>query len=829
MRVGDTPFPETSEELRLQVLEVLYDVIKHPKCDESILISLAEKIILSLAKALTDTFPAVKRFGADIVIFLANSIPTQFRMSFKPLLKSLVGNANHQHSKTRSATLKAIGTGLVCIKDEYEKLMEDPVLPLLSKMVADRTAITRKELAVIVSTFLSDRIKLNKSSFTRADVEATAILLLLQGDEADEVTIAALEGLKTLAKTWYMSDCMDIEAKNNNGPAFSQNDHIEDGELELQRALSSSEETTSRIRNDVDESLVLTKFIDTNISTLLDIIIAGTDSWTSDSKRRYIKSLNVLINLSKTAIQPFIPQLLSCLSQPIRDDSSEIRIVAEDCCCTLGKVIPFQDITDLLIPRILGEVPGGDTSSHRTSALRVLTHTTQGISSTIGNNEASEFVLSITTSLTNKTLFEFREPALREATLLMIRALIDGFPAECKTLQIQRNILFCLLFLLGRCPGETDVVPEAAYSVLCRLAALDEFKGANFNNENIQSIFSLHQSMTSSNIQQLFTKHFMPCFHYLCPPEHPLPNWELSSPVKAAFVQLLTHCPKEAWVSHKAVLEVIVPQIQHKKGPEQGSTEANMLSYASVRGEEVIDSLAGAVDVRLSLIIALEELIKAGTSDWQCSEFIAASAEKIFSQALTPNLVWRVGRVEATVRKVALAACYAMLKAGAVRVDSLYKVAPELVPLITSHLDDHDTSPRHIGCLCLTVIFERLKGAFGDQAIHEMYPKLLKRLDDSSDAVRLAICGTLQSFLLSAPKSCYSGTTIDYMLDQLFIHLDDPDPTIQEAVLQVIVKAGKFIDKEIVLKKANNNRKNHRSPVMCDKVINEVQGYEILS
>lgn len=788
--------------------------------------------MLSIAKALTDTFPAVKRFSAEIIIFLATTIPTQFRMSFKPILKSLVGNANHQHSKTRAATLKAMGTGLVCIKEEYEKLMEDPVLPVLSKMVADRTAITRKELAIIVSSFLSDRIKLNNSSFIRADIEATTILLLLQGDESEDVSNAACDGLNTLAKTWYMSDCMDIDTKenDNNSPAFSRNGHIEDGELELQKATISSKDTIkSNDKIDLTDSEMLHKFIDTNISTLLEIIIVGTESWTSDSKRRYIKSLDVLINLSLTTIRPFIPQLLSCLSQPIRDESVEIRTVSEDCCRSLGRVVQFQDIIELMIPRVLGEISGGDTFSQRTSALRLLTHITQGIAIVISNSEsmANEFVTAITICLTNKALFEFREAPLREAVLLLIRAVIDGFPFQCKSLNIQRNILFSLLFLLGSCPGETDIVPEVAYNVLCKLSALDEYKGTNIN--DIQSVFNLQQSITSGNVQSLIAKHFMPCFNYLCPPEHPRPKWEITSPIKSAFVQLLIHCPKEAWVSHKAVFDIIVPQIQHEKGPEHGSTEANMLSYASVRGEEVIDALAGAVDVRLSLIIALEEMIKAGTSDWQCSEFIAASAEKIFSQALTPNLVWRVGRVEATVRKVALAACYAMLKAGAVRVDTLYKIAPELVPLIVSHLDDHDTSPRHIGCLCLTVIFERLKGAFGDQAIHEMYPKLLKRLDDSSDAVRLAVCGTLQTFLLSAPKSCYSGTTLDYMLDQLFIHLDDPDPTIQDAVLQVIVKAGKFIDKELVMKKANNNRKNHRSPVMCDKVVNEVQGYEILS
>jgi hypothetical protein len=41
------------------------------------------------------------------------------------------------------------------------------------------------------------------------------------------------------------------------------------------------------------------------------------------------------------------------------------------------------------------------------------------------------------------------------------------------------------------------------------------------------------------------------------------------------------------------------------------------------------------------------------------------------------------------------------------------------------------------------------RGSFGDQAIHELYPKLLKRLDDSSDSVRISVCGCLEMFLLS--------------------------------------------------------------------------------
>lgn len=58
-------------------------------------------------------------------------------------------------------------------------------------------------------------------------------------------------------------------------------------------------------------------------------------------------------------------------------------------------------------------------------------------------------------------------------------------------------------------------------------------------------------------------------------------------------------------------------------------------------------------------------------------------------------------------------------------------------------------------CNILTFI-HCIRGSFGEQSIFEMYPKLLKRLDDSNDAVRVAVCGTLEVFLQSATnKSCY--------------------------------------------------------------------------
>jgi hypothetical protein len=62
-------------------------------------------------------------------------------------------------------------------------------------------------------------------------------------------------------------------------------------------------------------------------------------------------------------------------------------------------------------------------------------------------------------------------------------------------------------------------------------------------------------------------------------------NWLPFNHIKAAFEVLTRLCPSKAWYFHVQVLDIIIPQIQPKEGIEPGSTKANMISYAAVRGE----------------------------------------------------------------------------------------------------------------------------------------------------------------------------------------------------------------------------------------------------
>jgi dynein assembly factor 5 len=237
-RINDLPFAETSEELRLQLLELIKTVIKHPLFVTNFnnnSIEISDLILSTMSKSLLDTFPSAKRACAEIVCSISLISPISVRMCFKSLLKALIGNATHQHSKTRSATLQAIGMGLGCLTDEYETLMKEPVIQLLSRMIADRSISTRKELAFMCTNLLLKRIsifgrkaitdslsltyenhqktvnkygennsteimsgggintltgELNDNSVS-ADIQLISLLLLLQGDDSEEVIAAA--------------------------------------------------------------------------------------------------------------------------------------------------------------------------------------------------------------------------------------------------------------------------------------------------------------------------------------------------------------------------------------------------------------------------------------------------------------------------------------------------------------------------------------------------------------------------------------------------------------------------------------------------------------
>jgi hypothetical protein len=49
----------------------------------------------------------------------------------------------------------------------------------------------------------------------------------------------------------------------------------------------------------------------------------------------------------------------------------------------------------------------------------------------------------------------------------------------------------------------------------------------------------------------------------------------------------------------------------------------------------------------------------------------------------------------------------------------------------------------------------------------------------------------------------------------------------QQAVFKVIIKAS-IIDKKLVCKKAGDSKHSHRTTEMCDQILFEVEGFQVL-
>ena len=86
-----------------------------------------------------------------------------------------------------------------------------------------------------------------------------------------------------------------------------------------------------------------------------------------------------------------------------------------------------------------------------------------------------------------------------------------------------------------------------------------------------------------------------------------------------------------------------------------------------------------------------------------------ASAPRLLTDAMVPNAIWHVGRVEATVRKLAIPCIATLLQSNVVSKDALVRVLPALQPPLVSGLDeDYEETTRYLSCIALASLFRKI-------------------------------------------------------------------------------------------------------------------------
>lgn len=727
--------------------------------------------------------------------------------------------------------MQALGAALLCVSEDFETILKDPILPVLLRLEADRSAHTRRELSVLCGSVLLGRatkaVERYQSKWVpvKPEQELLAILVMLCSDESEEVILEAKKQVHTLEEMWKKSQQFDQMVVD-----FPMS---EEAVSEAVSGLGGAEAVLRERPQEVESTVNNNSYhmIRSFACNLIDLYLDGASGWTTDSKLRNMRALGLVFKWSNDAaalevfvqdsaanpnpVSECLPRILSVLGPAVGSEDIDIRGPSQLCCECLGSSVLPEEALDLLLARVEGESSGTDTAQQRATAILLLTSITKGfqtslvLESSAEGGDHSKWLKRLTRAIASMDLLEYRELILRESLLLLIRGLLSGYASYLSNPIMQRDLSLCLLFLCGRCAFESDNVPTVASGELAKLASV-----------------SLPEP-DKHEVPKMFASHFSAIINLILAvgvlvpgkvPTEMVPVWSLwtgHSARKAAFEVLIRESPAAAWAHAELILPVLCKLTAAKPRQAEDTEEGITAKYNAMSGHE---TLTGEVDIRVSMIALTEGWLRAGALDWTCGSHIATNASIIVKDIILPNLIWKAGKVEATVRKVALVALHSLLRAGSVSREILFSVAGELVPAVVSNMDDSEAVPRQLCCFCLEILFTRLRGAFGDESIHQIYPKLLKRLDDSDDSIRKAICKTFCSFLWCSDPKNFSSTTLDYSLDQFFLHLDDPDESIQEAVLQVILTI-KGLNEALVLKKADANRMSHRSTIMCDRVV----------
>lgn len=785
-RLRTLPFPETSEELRLELLKLLSQVFS--MCTER-LAPFAGDIIDSLSKALSDTCPDAKKECCDIAKKLATHVDgVRISRAGGPLVAALLANLRHQQWKVRRATIDCLGA-LLSVEAVMLEHVEE-VLPHLNALLSDRTTGVRQSFAEVIEKWLLRGLGFREPMVTVFEDDGGPsgfakfehrILLLLLGAVADEdteqvaplalaglerVAVAKHEARKREAQVEFERDKAKRQARaaKKGGDDAQADEEMSSGPKEIQvaelydyqaiRALLPEPFLSGTL-----PSQLTTTYIQLHLPSVMPQALANLTQWTSDIRISASRLLRVVLVLANRQVAPFLDQTLVHLYKASADDDQTVASFTLQCARMAGAFLDVDLILGLVGKHLglkladSGGAPGVSVEElwpqHRKG--RELTRTVQDVTSNVKNFTAMSIenrrqVFAVLAHLLRpappalshpevKTLIRFSEEGAQSDELLpwvfgAVQSLLKAGAATCR-----------------------EEWPRI-FDMLLRMRAGEECDSAS-----VDATMDELAVICGRTRRQLYEEH-----------------------LSVRLRELLLNAECELWEDrgpNRHVLETLLRNSGAAAAPHIGS-------LVPVLARQACPEDAG-VPARIDLLGVVHFLMN--EEDPSVTQAMRQHAAEFLSEVLIPNCTWRAGQSNNKIRKGGMVCIHSMLQRHLIAASSLNAAFSDLLPILKSALDD-SFSPdnRMIACLILSCTLSALQAEISGDQLREVYPELLKRLDDSNDKIRVAVCEALSMFFKSMPPG-WSRTLYEYILRTLFVHLDDPNIEIQQSIYAVLESA----------------------------------------
>jgi dynein assembly factor 5 len=140
---------------------------------------------------------------------------------------------------------------------------------------------------------------------------------------------------------------------------------------------------------------------------------------------------------------------------------------------------------------------------------------------------------------------------------------------------------------------------------------------------------------------------------------------------------------------------------------------------------------------------------------------------------LIPSAVWKVGKPNIKIRKASVICMIRLLEYNLIDKEKLYQSFKDVMNVLKNCIDDDWANDlRFASVVLIKKMLEYLHEVFDDEDYKEIYPELLKRLDDSQDSIRVETANTFKVFFTYLPDP-WSSSLYEYTIKNVFIHLDD--------------------------------------------------------
>ncbi|UJR10180.1 hypothetical protein I4U23_014395 [Adineta vaga] len=504
-----------------------------------------------------------------------------------------------------------------------------------------------------------------------------------------------------------------------------------------------------------------------NLIRILPAIRNDLTDWVVSGRIKAAQLLAILTWQAEETITQHLEDTLQVCSKAIVDDEIIVRQQVNQSLIYIGYFVPIKTWFNLLRPHF-----------EQTSSLGLL-----------------RLIAPLLTGVTWDELIESQTILDQLLATILKAEYTDNFQ-----LPIQSELLRICRLLIDKCQQQLE--PYAYQIFKCVLSLLSIVENDELRQQCKQTLEDLAlKTFQSSSVNDLHEKFAHQLFDDLKQTSN---DWLRSTRDRFIFETFIM----QAGASNQRFLKDIVDILRTIMNPDRDPEVRNQC---------------------LLIIANLLQFIDEPDSNIETTS-ITPHLIVLINECILPNMQWKAGRTAGAIRATAIATLWSLFQANSFSFEQCSSSTNEILLSVLGMLDDDDRLTRMNSCYVLQALFSNDDAirTIDNDRLHKAYPDLIKRLDDVSDDIRLAVCSTLNAYV----QAFHGDFTVELyrahledIAKVLLIHMDDQNNQIQNAVFDTIIQFATKLQgaSESFINETRNVKHKHRNQNLCDTLIARIE------